>query len=122
MVLINKFDKKRLEKAGLWKHKQKGRFSQESNFSVCNKQHNSRAKTYYIVETFDVMRFLEMWDKSNVKRISEQELKKLKDKKIITEKNTQKYGEYVENAKCFIARNGDIYISRENKILFALNN
>ena len=122
MVLINKFDKKRLEKVGLWKHKREGKFAQDSNFSVCNKQHNSRAKTYYIVETFETMRFLEMWDRANVVKISNQQLEKLQNKKIITEKNIQKYDEYIVEAKCFIAKNGDIYVARENKILFALNN
>lgn len=122
MTLINKFDKKRLEKVGLWKHKREGRYSQESNFSVCNKQHNSRAKTYYIVENADVMRFLEMWDKANVKQISSQQLEELKEKNIVTEKNIQRYNEYIEDAKCFIANNGDIYVAREKKILLALKN
>ena len=121
MELINKFDKKRLEKVGLWKHRQEGKNSQESNFSVCNKQHNSRAKTYYVVENVETMRFLEMWDKANVVKISSQQLEELKSKKIISEQNIQRYNEYVVNAKCFIANNGDIYVAKEKRILLALN-
>ena len=122
MELINKFDKKRLEKVGLWKHKQSGKNSQESNFSVCNKQHNSRSKTYYVVENLDVMRFLEMWDKANVMKISQQQFEDLLQKKIISEDNIQKYNEYVVNAKCFIANNGDIYVAKDKKIMLALQN
>ena len=121
MIFINKFDKKRLEKVGLWKHERKGRFPQESNFSVCNKQHNSSSKTYYVVENIEVMRFLELWDRANVIQISQTQLEKLKLKKIIHNKNIQKYGEYVIGAKCFIANNGNIYLAKENKLLSALN-
>lgn len=120
MILINKIDKKRLEKVGLWKHKRQGKFAQESNFSVCNKQHNSRAKTYYIVENEDVMRFLGIWDKSNVIQITHQQFENLKKKKIINENNIQKYDEYIVGAKCFIANSGDIYVARDKKILLAL--
>lgn len=122
MILINKFDKKRLEKVGLWRHERKGRFSQESNFSVCNKQHNSRAKTYYVVEEVDVMRFLQMWDKANVINISQKQLNDLKLKKIINEHNIQHYNEYIVGAKCFIANNGKIYVAREKRTMLALKN
>lgn len=120
MILINKLDKKRLEKVGLWKHKREGRFSQESNFSVCNKQHNSRSKTYYVVENIETMRFLEIWDKANVIKITSQQFNDLKAKKIINANNIQKYNEYIIGAKCFFANNGDIYVAREKKILLAL--
>lgn len=120
MVLINKIDKEKLEKVGLWKHKRQGKFAQESNFSVCNKQHNSRAKTYYIVENEEVMRFLGMWEKSNVVQISLQQFEELKRKKIIDENNIQRYNEYVIGAKCFIANDGNVYVAREKKMLLAL--
>ena len=122
MILINKFDKKRLEKVGLWKHARKGKFSQESNFSVCNKQHNSRAKTYYVVEDIETMRFLEFWEKSNVIHISQKQFEDLKNKKIINENHIQHYDEYKVGAKCFIARNGEIYVAREKRIVLALKN
>ena len=120
MELINKYDKKRLEKVGLWKHKRNGRHSQESNFSVCNKQHNSRAKTYYVVEDPEIMRFLGIWEKGNVVKINQEQFKKLQELKILHEKNIQKYNTYIPYAKCFISNTGDIYISREKKILSAL--
>lgn len=121
MIPINKFDKKRLEKVGLWRHKREGRHSQESNFSVCNKRHKSRAKTYYIVEEIDVMRFLGMWNNANVKKISQKQFDILKEKNIINDRNIQKYDEYVEHAKCFFDKNGDIYVAKERKILLTLN-
>ena len=122
MIFINKFDKKRLEKVGLWKHERKGRFPQESNFSVCNKLHKSRAKTYYVIEDIETMRFLGMWDRANVIKISQEQLTILKNKKVISEKQIQRYNEYVVGAKCFIAYNGDIYVAREKKITLALKN
>jgi hypothetical protein len=122
MILINKLDKKRLEEAGLWKHRQTGKNSQESNFSVCNKQHNSRSKTYYVVEHTETMRFLEIWDKANVMKISEEQFNKLKNKKILNSNNIQTYNNYIPNAKGFIANNGDKYVTKEKKILLALNN
>ena len=120
MLPINKFDKKRLEKVGLWRHKREGRYSQESNFSVCNKKHKSRAKTYYVVEELNVLRFLGMWDIANVQKISEEQFNDLKQKNILNEHNIQKYNEYVEKAKCFFDKNGDIYVARDRKILLAL--
>ena len=67
------------------------------------------------------MRFLQIWDKANVIKISKQQFEKLKAKKIINQHNIQKYDEYIIEAKCFLAKNGDIYVSREKKILNALN-
>jgi sulfatase maturation enzyme AslB (radical SAM superfamily) len=66
------------------------------------------------------MRFLEMWDKANVMKISQQQFEELQSKKIINEHNIQRYNEYVVNAKCFIANNGDIYVARDRKIMLAL--
>ena len=120
MISINKLDKKRLEKVGLWKHKREGKFSQESNFTVCNKNHKSKAKTYYVAEEMDVLRFLGIWQQANVKKISEKQFENLKGRNILNEENIQKYDEYVPNAKCFLDKNGDIYVARDRKILLAL--
>ena len=120
MVLINKYDKMKLEKVGLWRHKREGRNSQESNFTVCNKDHNSRAKTYYIVEELETMRFLGMWDKSNVVKINLNQFNKLKELNILNEKNIQQYSTYIPNARCFISNNNDIYVAHDKEILSVL--
>jgi hypothetical protein len=120
MVLINKYDKMKLEKVGLWKHQRTGKNSQDSNFTVCNKDHNSRAKTYYVVEELEVMRFLGIWDKSDVIKINQTQFDKLKELNFLNDKNIQKYNTYIPYAKCFISNTNEIYIVQDKKLLSVL--
>lgn len=47
MIRITKSEKEQLDKEGLIRYKKKG---QEPNIYICNKEHMSRSKTYYVTE------------------------------------------------------------------------
>lgn len=117
MERITKFERERLEQVGLWKHRNKHR---EGNFSVTNKFHKSRAKTYYVIEEYNLMRRIERWEKANVIKITEKQLEKLKEKKMVFEKSIQTYDNYNPKANCFISHNGDIYVVKSENMENAL--
>lgn len=121
MIQITKNERKQLESVGLFKHRRGGMNPQDSNFQVANKEHPSKAKTYYIAEEKDVMAFLEKWEHcNNIQKIAQYHLDQLLNKNVITENNIQRSGTYVPNALVYIAKNGDIYMERVTKLMLAL--
>lgn len=58
---ITKEQWEELRKAGLIREKRKknGIITQEPNFCIANRQHKSRAKTYFVVEEPRIMKFLD---------------------------------------------------------------
>ena len=117
MVSITKAERERLEQVGLWKHKRKFK---DGNFSITNKYHKSRAKTYYVIEEYSVMRRLERWGRANVIKITNEQLTKLKEKKLVFDKSIQTYTDYNPKANCFISHSGEIYVARSENIMNAL--
>ena len=60
MVKVTQAQKEKLEKAGLLRHRKtsNGIETQSPNFVVANREHMSRAKTYYVAEEFRILKFL----------------------------------------------------------------
>lgn len=118
MIKITQSERKRLEEVGLFVHAKTGHNKVDSNFKVVNKKHPSRAKTTYVVETYEIMRRLEKWDRANVMPITDEEYKILKDKKILFDKYTQTYDHFVPRSSCFKSSlDGQVYIANNNKFL-----
>lgn len=121
MIPITQQQRKDLEAVGLFKHRRSGLHPQDSNFQITNKEHPSRAKTYYIVEEGETMRFLQYWDKcNNIQRIMPYHLESLKQQGLVNDDKIQKPKTYVPNALIYIANNGDIYMERATKLMIAL--
>ena len=67
LIRVSRYDKDRLEKAGLLKHKSK---DQDPNFYVANREHTGRDKSYYVVENYDIMLFLGLIEAKKTKRFN----------------------------------------------------
>lgn len=63
MIKITKSQKEALENAGLIRYRKvkDGIEIQSPNIYVANREHMSRAKTYYVVEETKIMKFLGYW-------------------------------------------------------------
>lgn len=101
MILITKYEREALDKVGLLKYKRTGINAQDQNFVVVNKEHASRDKGYYVVESPEIMLFLGHYENLNLQRIRNDQLKALQDKKMLHDENMQKWGTYVPNALAF---------------------
>ena len=120
MILISKYERAELERVGLLKHKKTGRFPQDPNFQVVNKQHCSRDKSVYVAEEPDVLAFLGKWDYLNLQRISNSQKKQLIEGGFLNSNNIQKWGEYVPNAIAYEDKDGQWRIKKITKLLLFL--
>lgn len=121
---ITKYDRDRLERVGLIKYKITGVTGsnvQDPNITICGRGQSSRAKTIYITEDVETMRFLGRWEKGNVQKITKKQFDKLTVGNFINEKTTQQYDTYIPKAKCYISYNGDIYIIKESAMMIFLD-
>lgn len=66
------------------------------------------------------MAFLGKCDALNLQKINSIQYNKLVESKMITEENTQKWGEYRPNAICFIASDGTLRIKKVAKLMIFL--
>ena len=121
MIPVGRNERKSLEEVGLWKYKRTGLNPQDPNFTIANREHPSRAKTFYIAEEQDVMKFLEKWELcNNLQKITSQQLERLKNERLISEEKIQKSGTYVPNAFVYVAKNGDVYMEKIAKLMIGL--
>ena len=121
MILITKDERAALDKVGLLKYKKTGINAQDQNFVVVNKEHMSRDKSYYVVESPEVMLFLGHYENLNLQKVRKDQLKTLQDKKMLHEGNMQKWGTYVPNAIAFEDAYGQWRIKRITNLMLALN-
>lgn len=121
MILITKDQRAALDKVGLLKYKRTGINAQDQNFVVVNKEHMSRDKGYYVVESPEVMLFLGYYENLNLQKIRNDQLKTLQDKKMLHDGNMQKWGTYVPNALAFEDAYGQWRIKKVTNLMLALN-
>lgn len=62
LIRITKSEKEFLEQEGLIRYKKKG---QEPNIYICNKEHMSRSKTYYVTEEKRILQKLRQLRNNN---------------------------------------------------------
>lgn len=121
MIKINKDERIALEVAGLIKYRKvnnRGNVTQDANLVVCNREHiGKNSKTYYVVESFEVLAFLGKYDKINVQKITQAQFNSLKDKGYVTNDNVQTWRSYVPNALVYQDWNGQYYVRKIAKIL-----
>ena len=120
MILITKDERAALDKVGLLKYKKTGINAQDQNFVVVNKEHMSRDKSYYVVESPEVMLFLGHYENLNLQKIRKDQLKTLQDKNMLHEGNMQKWGTYVPNAIAFEDAYGQWRIKRITSLMLSL--
>ena len=120
MILITKDERAALDKVGLLKYKKTGINAQDQNFVVVNKEHMSRDKSYYVVESPEVMLFLGHYENLNLQKVRKDQLKTLQDKKMLHEGNMQKWGTYVPNAIAFEDAYGQWRIKRITNLMLTL--
>ena len=121
MLLIFRDEKDKLESLGLLKHKRIGLNYQDANFQVVNREHPGRAKTYYVVETMEILTALGKFDKcENLIKISMDQLKQLENAGLIKENEIQHDGEYIYKAAAYVSRDGEVYIHKVAKFLLFL--
>ena len=121
MILITKYERAALDKVGLLKYKKTGINAQDQNFVVVNKEHMSRDKSYYVVESPEVMLFLGHYENLNLQKVRKDQLKTLQDKKMLHDGNMQKWGTYVPNAIAFEDAYGQWRIKRITNLMLTLN-
>lgn len=120
MILITKDERAALDNVGLLKYKKTGINAQDQNFVVVNKEHMSRDKSYYVVESPEVMLFLGHYENLNLQKVRKDQLKTLQDKKMLHDGNMQKWGTYVPNAIAFEDAYGQWRIKRITSLMLSL--
>ena len=120
MILITKDERAALDNVGLLKYKKTGINAQDQNVVVVNKEHMSRDKSYYVVESPEVMLFLGHYENLNLQKIRKDQLKTLQDKNMLHEGNMQKWGTYVPNAIAFEDAYGQWRIKRITNLMLTL--
>lgn len=120
MIRITRFQRDALESVGLLKYRRKGFNPQDQNFSVANKEHVSRDKTYYVVEEPEIMLFLGYYENQNLQIISKRQYEQGITDGLFTEKEVQKWGEYNPSAVVFIDWAGRYRVKRAAKIMIGL--
>jgi len=120
MILITKDQRAALDKVGLLQYKRVGINAQDQNFVVVNKEHMSRDKSYYVVESPEVMLFLGRYENLNLQKIRNDQLKMLQENKMLHDGNMQKWGTYVPNALAFEDEEGQWRIKKVTNLMLAL--
>jgi hypothetical protein len=120
MIKISRSQRDALESVGLLKYRRRGFNPQDQNFSVVNKEHVSRDKTYYVVEEPEIMLFLGFYENQNLQIISKRQYDQGIINKLFNESQVQKWGEYNPNAIVFIDYAGRYRVKRIAKIMIGL--
>lgn len=116
LISISKLDKQNLEKAGLLKHCNKTKRT-IPNFYISGKQHKSRDKNCFMVDTDIVLKFIGRFDSFKLPKITKEQFDSLVEAKLITENTIQNYGTYVKGANCYYLSAHDIYIERQRPLM-----
>lgn len=117
MIKIDQAQIKKLKDVGLLREKTD---SQEPNYTVANKEHPSRAKTYYLTEEIPQMRFLGFFCDNKVFKINSEQLNKILQKYPNIEIQTM--NQYNPKAKIYNYDAQNVYAVKEPEILKILNN
>lgn len=122
MIKITQTERDALDRAGLlqYRHRNKGGGMTDANFTVVNRQSNSRNKHYYVVESPEVLTFLEKYDNMNLQNIRAEQLQALIEQGCITQDNIQHYGEYKPEATVYIDREGKIRCKKITEYMLAM--
>ena len=120
MIKISRSQRYALESVGLLKYRRRGYNPQDQNFSVVNKEHVSRDKTYYVVEEPEIMLFLGYYENQNLQIISKRQYEQGITNKLFNESQIQKWGEYNPNAIVFVDYAGRYRVKRIAKIMIGL--
>lgn len=73
-----------------------------------------------VVETPEVLAFLEHWDACNLQEISKAQFQKLIDLGKLNEENVQKAGGYIPNALGYKSSDGRFFVQKTAKLLVPL--
>lgn len=121
LIKISKNERNLLQDAGLIKERKvnkNGLITQDANLVVCNKEHvGKNSKTYYVVESFDILAFLGKYDMINVQKITDDQLASLMDKGYVNNSNIQTWGNFVKGAIVFQDYKGQYYVKKISKML-----
>ena len=120
MIKISRSQRDALESVDLLEYRRIGNNHQDQNFSVVNKEHVSRDKTYYVVEEPEIMLFLGFYENQNLQIISKRQYDQGITSKLFNESQVQKWGEYNPNAIVFIDYAGRYRVKRIAKIMIGL--
>jgi len=122
MILVTKSERKALDDAGVltYRRRLKNGGWEDANFTVVNRQHNSRDKSTYVVETPEILAFLGRYDDMNLQVIRPEQLQILREKGLIHDKDVQHVGEYNPDATVFIDREGKIRCKKVTSYMFEL--
>lgn len=120
MIAITKKERDDLQENGLLQFKKVGVVKEDSNFYVANKTHKSRDKSYYVVETPEILKYLGYYEDCNLQKISKNQLDNLLKNNYIAENQVQKEGKYVADAIAFVANDGRIFIEKIAKNMIFL--
>lgn len=122
MIKISKLEKEALDKAGLLQYRRRTRNGgqEDANFTVVNKFHPGRCKTYYVAELPEIMSFLGHFEDINLQPIRQNQLQILIDNNIVTDKNIQHVREFKPEATVFIKENGKIYCKKITEYMITM--
>lgn len=120
MIAITKKERDDLQECGLLQFKKIGVVKEDANLYVANKTHNSRDKSYYIVETPEILKYLGYYENCNLQKISKGQLDNLLKNGYVTEDKIQKEGTYVSDAMVFTTSDGRIFMEKIAKNMIFL--
>lgn len=120
MIQISRLQRKKLDEVGLINYKKVGLHPQDPNLVVVNKEHLSRDKTYYVVETKEILLFLQMYDGLDLQRIRPDQLQILLDANLVNEEKIQRPGEYKPGATVFQDDGGQYRCKKITNYMLAL--
>ena len=121
MISVSKAQRDELDRFGLLKYKKTGYKAQDPNFVVTNRGHVGRSKHYYVTEEFEIMAFLQQFEKLNLQKITKNQLNTLKDKGLVKDNNIQMPHTYQPQATVYIASDGTIYCKKISQYMKTLN-
>lgn len=120
MIAVSKEERKKLEEVGLLRSKRTGLNAQEANYIIANKSHKSRTKKCYVTEEPDILLFLQKYEKLNLQKVRPDQIKKLKNMKLLTDNQIQYPWEYKPGALAFQDNSGQWRIKKVTSLMVAL--
>ena len=123
MFPISKYERNKLDSVGLIQYRRVGRNPQDANITIANREHVSRDKTDYVVDTerHEIKKFLGYFEDCNMQKISNAQLKRLVDGAKATDVNIQQDGEYKEKAFIYVRPDGTILMDKISEYMIFLN-
>lgn len=119
MLRVERREIELLRKVGLLQDK-RTTTGQEANYTVLNRTHKSRVKTYAVVETIDVLKFFEFWDRCNLQEITKDQFKQLCDEERLGTGDIQYPQTYLPSAIAYVSSDGRYFVQKMAKLLIPL--